>query len=294
MFTEKNKNYNKYAYIEGCLSIVLNLFLFVLKYWAGIVSGSIAITEDAWHTLTDSFTSLIVIVGIKLSSIPGDEEHPFGHGKAELIGSIIIAVILAVVAGTFIIDSIGKLKNHEPANYGIIAIFSTIVSIIVKEALAQYAIWTGKKYNLKSLIADGWHHRSDSLSSIIILVGIFFNSYFWWIDGILGIVIAIILVYASYTIIKDAANLIIGEKPDDKLIENINNIVNSIHPGNTNIHHIHLHRYGNCSELTFHIRLPEDMSLYKAHSIASDIEKSINNKLCIETTIHIEPLKKKI
>ena len=157
------KDINKYISREGWLSIIGNIFLFVLKYWAGIVTGSIALIADAWHTLSDSVSSVIVLIGGKISQKPADEEHPFGHGRAEHIAAIIIGVLLAIVAFDFIVSSIEKFGTHEKTVFGTIAWIVTIVSILVKEGMAQYAFWAAKKANSSILRADGWHHRTDAL-----------------------------------------------------------------------------------------------------------------------------------
>ncbi|MBC8343986.1 MAG: cation transporter [Bacteroidetes bacterium] len=288
---KKQNNQKNYALREGWVSIILNSLLFVLKYWAGIVSGSVALIADAWHTLSDSLTSLIVIIGSKVSQKPADKEHPFGHGRAELVATVIIAVLLAVVAFEFLIQSITKLRTHESAHYGLIAIVVTIISVAVKEGLAQYAFWAGKRSNAKSIQADAWHHRTDAISSLIILTGIFFAKKFWWIDGILGILVAFFIAYAVYEIMKDTVSALIGEKPNDELVEKILKIAKSTIDYDIRPHHLHIHHYGNHQEITMHIKLPADMNLEKAHLIASEIEEKIEAELGICATLHMEPWK---
>ena len=185
---------NTLAIKEGILSIIINTLLFGAKYWAGITTGSIAVIADAWHTLSDSLTSVVVLIGIKVSSNPADERHPFGHGRAELIGSLVIGVLLAVVAANFIADAVRKLIRHEPAHYGTLAIVATAVSIVLKELLAQVALRMGRKVASQSLVADGWHHRSDAISSVVILAGIFAGRYLWWIDAAMGIAVGCLAV----------------------------------------------------------------------------------------------------
>ncbi|MFC2114142.1 cation diffusion facilitator family transporter [Bacteroidota bacterium] len=286
---EKSKVTN-YALQEGWISIIFNSLLFILKYWAGIVSGSVALIADAWHTLSDSLTSLIVIIGSKVSSKPADKEHPFGHGRAELVAAVIIGVLLAVVAFEFVLQSITKLRTHESAHYGTIAIVVTIISIVVKEAMAQYAFWAGKRSNAKSIKADAWHHRSDAISSIVILVGIFFAKKYWWMDGVLGILVALLICYAVYEIMKDTVSALLGEKPDDQTIEKIMKIAKSTTNYDIKPHHLQLHHYGNHSEITMHIHLPSDMNLEKAHYIATAIEENIESELGICATLHMEPI----
>ena len=283
------KKSNFLSYLEGWLSIVVNVILFILKYWAGTVTGSIAIIADAWHTLSDSVSSIIVLIGIKVSAKPADKEHPFGHGRAELIASIIIGVLLSIIAYNFVKESISKLNNHGSANFGSLAIIVTVISILCKEALAQFAFWAAKKTDSNILKADGWHHRSDAISSIIILAGIFLGKYFWWIDGVLGIVVALLIFLATFEIFKDSINHLLGKKPDKKLLTSITLICQEIAGKEITAHHFHLHDYRNHAELTFHIKLPENMSILKAHNIASKIEDQILNNLNIEATIHMEP-----
>ncbi len=164
-------------YAEGWLSIAINLTLFALKYWAGIATGSVAIVADAWHTLSDSLTSLMVIVGAKLSSRPADRDHPFGHGRVEIIVSIIIGVLLVVVGFNFFLESVQKLRENESANFNTLAAVVFALSVVLKEALTRFAFWAGKKTGARSLIADGWHHRSDSVASALILLGIAVGRY---------------------------------------------------------------------------------------------------------------------
>lgn len=285
----KDKQY-LYARLEGWISIAGNILLFALKYWAGIVSNSIAIIADAWHTLSDSISSVIVLVGVMISRKPADREHPFGHGRVELIASVIVGVLLAVIGFEFIVKGIEKLKNREQAAYGIIAIIVTVISIVLKEALAQFAFWTGRKTNLKSLSADGWHHRSDAISSLVILAGIFLGKYFWWIDGVLGIIVGFLIFHASYRILKEGISPLIGEEPDKEIIDKIKKISNQVAGAETEMHHFHIHRYGHHTEITFHIRLPKNYNLDKVHNIATNIEVNIKEELNIEATIHTEPL----
>lgn len=286
----KNKT-NKLAIREGWLSIVVNVVLFVLKYWVGIMSGSVAIIADAWHSLSDSVTSIIVIIGAKVSAKPADKEHPFGHGRTEIIGSIIIGVLLAVVALDFVIESIDKLRGGEGSNFGPLAIVVMVISILLKEAMAQYAFWAAKKTNSKSLKADGWHHRSDAFSSVVILLGIIFGSYYWWMDGAMGLIIACLLFYGTYEILKDAISTLIGEEASPELINDIRKLAEVYCTEDLKLHHFHLHHYGDHQEITFHIKLDGKISLTEAHEVATRLEILIMKEHQLVSTIHMEPRK---
>ncbi len=277
------------GYLEGVTSVVVNIILFALKYWAGVVSGSIALLADAWHTLTDSVSSLIVILGVKLSDKKADHEHPFGHGRWEQVASIFIAVLLAYIAVDFIRESIEHFQNRKSASFGTIAIVVTIVSIISKEGLARYAFMLGKKSGNSSVKADAWHHRSDALSSVMVLAGVFLNPYFWWIDSLLGILISLILLYAVFNILKEAVNTMIGKRPSPELISQIKNLIEENEQQELFPHHFHLHEYGEHRELTFHIKVNKHSTVQQAHDLATRIEQTIKSELNITATIHLEP-----
>ncbi len=286
MNTESNI---KYANIEGWLSLFSNLLLFGLKFWVGVISGSVAVIADAWHTLSDSLSSIILLIAIKISRKPADENHPFGHGRAEIIASLVIGVLLSVIAFNFLVDSIKRLSDHQSANFGTLVIIVTVISIIIKELLAQYALWAYKKTRLNSLKAEAWHHRSDAISSVIILIGILIGKNIWWIDSVLGLIVAFLIFYASFEVIRDAIKPLMGEVPDKNLVSKIKNLISRITDVDVHFHHLHIHNYGDHTEITFHIKLPPHLSLFEAHIITEKIESTIRKELNYEATIHMEP-----
>ena len=283
--------HSKLGYREGLVSVILNLLLFVLKYYAGIASASLALIADAWHTLSDSLTSLVVILGIKLSSKKPDKEHPFGHGRWEQISALIIAILLALVGVEFMKDAIAKLRGHEAADFGWLAYLATVASNVLKEGLARYAFYIARKTGNAAVKADGWHHRSDALSSLMVLAGLFLSPYFWWIDSVLGMLISFMLFYAAYGIIREAVNKILGEEPSEEVIGKVEQIVKAEMGNVAYPHHYHIHHYGDHIEFTFHIKVPGEETVEEAHRKATLIEMQIKTELKIDATIHIEPLK---
>ena len=283
--------HSKLGYREGLVSVILNLLLFVLKYYAGIASASLALIADAWHTLSDSLTSLVVILGIKLSSKKPDKEHPFGHGRWEQISALIIAILLALVGVEFMKDAIAKLRGHEAADFGWLAYLATVASIVLKEGLARYAFYIARKTGNAAVKADGWHHRSDALSSLMVLAGLFLSPYFWWIDSVLGMLISFMLFYAAYGIIREAVNKILGEEPSEEVIGKVEQIVKAEMGNVAYPHHYHIHHYGDHIEFTFHIKVPGEETVEEAHRKATLIEMQIKTELKIDATIHIEPFK---
>ncbi|MDR2555158.1 MAG: cation diffusion facilitator family transporter [Fibromonadaceae bacterium] len=286
--------HKKYGYLEGVISIIVNSALFAAKLYAGVITGSIALIADAWHTLSDSLSSLVVIIAVKISSKKPDSEHPFGHGRWEQIAALFIAFFLAVIAYDFAKDSIARFSHKEPTNFGMLAIVVTAMSVIVKELLAQYAFYLYRKTGNLTLKADGWHHRSDALSSVVVLIGIIFALKYpqaWWMDSVLGLTISLMLFYAVYEIAKETVTKLLGESPSAEFIEKICSAVSSLNLGDLKLHHFHIHNYVNHQELTMHIRLDGQKSIEEGHRIATAIEKKLRSDFGLHTTVHIEPLR---
>jgi cation diffusion facilitator family transporter len=286
MMMEKKKA----GYTEGIVSIVVNSVLFGFKLWVGIISGSIALIADAWHSLSDSLTSIFVVVAAKLSSRKPDSEHPFGHGRWEHIAALFIAFFLMVIGYDFIKESLERFNSQDAVQFGTLAYVITFISILVKEALAQYAFYLARKTGNVSVKADGWHHRADALSSFIVLVGILFAKYFWWMDSVLGIIVSLMLFFAAYKIIKESVAKLLGEKPSPELVKEIDEKVKGLYANDLYLHHFHIHNYVNHQELTLHIRLDKNLSIEAGHKIATDIENCIKEQFGIVATVHVEPM----
>jgi len=281
------------AYKIIWISIFSNLILFIIKYIAGTRINSIAVVADAWHSLSDTLTSIVVIAGFWIASKPPDKEHPYGHGRAESIAAVIVATLLGMIALNFIVDSFERISGHVAVHYGYFAMTALLATVVVKEILAQYSMRIGKKLNSPALISDGWHHRSDSISSGAILLGALLAGSFWWIDGVMGLMVAALLLQATYTILKSSVSSILGEKPSNEMVDNMKKTAYGVHPEITDIHNVKVHSYGDYHELMFDMRLPPNMPVDNAHTIATDVEKAIYNDLDIRSTVHIEPYKEK-
>jgi cation diffusion facilitator family transporter len=288
-FPENMDQKNRYGYMEGIIGVVVNLILFALKYWAGIVSGSLALIADAWHTLSDSASSVIVLGSVKLSSRKPDTRHPFGHGRYQQIASLFIAFLLGIIAWEFLSASVVKFREQEPTSFGTLAIVVTALSVLVKEGLAQYAYWAYRKTGMETLKADGWHHRSDALSSLAVLVGIILGNRFWWMDSLLGFLISLLLFYAVYEIVRSSIDQLLGTKPDKQLISTVKKIIAEVSEREICPHHFHLHSYGDHQELTFHIMLEGSLDINMGHELATQIEMAIREQTGMESTIHVEP-----
>jgi cation diffusion facilitator family transporter len=280
----------KLGYWEGWISIVLNTLLFGAKYWTGSRIASVAMVADAWHTLSDTLTSVVVIVGFWIMAKPADERHPFGHARAENIAAIIIGVLLAVVGLMFGRESILRLLHRQAASFSLFAILVFLASALLKEGLAQFAFWAGKKAGSQAVTADGWHHRSDAIASALIVVGALVGQRLWWMDGALGIGVSLLILWAAIDIVRTTSSSLLGEAPSEELHRAIVESVRREYPDVEDVHHIHLHRYGRNAELTLHIRLPKAMSVGQSHEIGELIVKRLREELKLEATVHIDPV----
>jgi cation diffusion facilitator family transporter len=288
MQLRKGLNFNKLAYIEGWISIVLNSILFVAKYIIGLKINSVSLQADAWHTLSDSLTSMILVVGIYLSAKPADEEHPFGHGRIEKITSLLIGIMLILVAINFLKESLIRITSRKVITFTLASILVQAVCATLKQALALFAFWAGKKSKIQAITADGWHHQSDTITSVLFLIGVALNKQIPLVDGYLGLLISLAIAVTAFDIIKSSVSPLIGEKVPDEIIMKVTDEVEKADPRITGVHHFHMHRYGNHIELTFHIRLPKEISLEEAHEITKKIEDALM-KENIDATIHVEP-----
>jgi len=282
----------KYGYLEGVVSIIGNTILFIIKLILGLLINSIALIADSVHTLSDVGTSVVVIIGFKISKKPSDENHPFGYGRVEYIATLIIAVLLAVTGFGFIQQSIERILNtisitHE--EYGLLIGFIILLSAVVKEGMARFSISLGKKINSDILLADAWHHRSDALASIGVGVSIIGSSYGYFIlDPLFGILISVVIIYVGVILGKTSAQFLIGKSPDKNVIQSIEDIARQV-KGVKNVHDISLHDYGTTKIITLHAEVDKQLLLEDVHAIADSLEEKIKHSMHCSTIIHVEP-----
>ncbi|MBU7013211.1 MAG: cation-efflux pump [Theionarchaea archaeon] len=282
--TEKERAH--YGYLEGAVSIVINLALSFVKFGVGFYINSIALIADGFHTLSDLLTSLVVIIGFKFSQQPPDEEHPFGHGRYEDIASLIIAILLAIVGAQFFISSIERLYRPEIVKGSVVFFLVILSTAAAKEILARYSLYLSRKINSHALLADAWHHRSDALAVIPVAFGILASIYgYYWVDAISGMLVSGVIVYVGYTIARDASSTLLGKAPPDDLIFQVKRLAS--HAGITDIHSVNVHHYGERKVISMHIQV-EPMGLKEAHAIADDVEQKIEEELNASAVVHID------
>ncbi|MGI6144702.1 MAG: cation transporter [Clostridia bacterium] len=278
-----------YGYLEGWLSIVLNMVMAVVKIICALWINSISLLADAFHTFSDVLTSIAIILGFKISEKPQDEEHPFGHGRAEYVTTFIVSAVLILAGAEFLKQSIGKLLNPEPVDYKFTVFVVLIFSAIIKEWLFDFARFLGLRINSQSLIADGWHHRSDAIASLLLAVALFMTQFgFYVIDAVLGIIVSFLIIYTGLELIRDCSSEIIGKAPTKEFIQEVKEIVLNV-DGVKNIHDIQVHQYGQKKYVNVHIEVEPELSVRQSHYIADFVEKILNKQLKVNSLVHTDP-----
>jgi cation diffusion facilitator family transporter len=286
------KNRAKYGYLEALVSIFGNVLLFLIKITLAFFVNSIGLAADALHSLSDVSSSGVVLFGFKLSKKEPDRKHPFGHGRAEHIATLIIAVLLITIGISFIQQSITRILNPEPLTNPDLAIITVIIVLftaLVKELMARYSSLISKKIESEMLQADAWHHRTDAISSIGVVIGII-GSYFGYfiLDAIFGIFVSFIIIYVGIHLIKTSSDILIGTQPKKALIQKLQKLADST-PQINGIHSIYVHDYGHIKIITFHAEMNGELSLDEAHDIADKIEEKIRRTTHYFPVIHVEP-----
>ena len=285
----------KYGYLEAAVSIIGNILLFLIKLLLGLFINSIALIADGVHSLSDVSTSGVVIFGFRIAKKKPDKDHPFGHGRAEYIATLIIAIILILVGLGFIQQSIERIINIESISHQEYAIIITVIvlfSAVFKELMARYSTAISKKINSDVLKADAWHHRSDAISSIGVAIGILGARFgFPILDPIFGIFVAVIIIYVGIDLMRKSSNFLLGTKIEKETTRDIKEIIKETKYAE-GIHKIFLHDYGTNKVITLHVEIDPKLSIEKAHSIADIIEQKIQEKINCTTVIHLEPKNK--
>jgi len=278
-----------YGYLEGWISVILNLVMAVLKTICGLWINSISLLADAFHTFSDVLSSIAVILGFKISEKPQDDEHPFGHGRAEYITTFIVSALLILVGAEFLKQSIEKLVNPEPVDYKVAVFVVLIFSALIKEWLFSFAQFLGLRINSQSLIADGWHHRSDAIASLLLAVALFITQFdLYVIDAVLGIIVSFLIIYTGLDLIKDCSSEILGKAPSEEFIQEVRDLVLNVE-GVKNIHDIQVHQYGQKKYVNVHIEVESELNVRQSHYIADFVEGVLNKQLKVNSLVHTDP-----
>ena len=283
-----------YGVLASIVGIFCNVFLFAVKFVVGFILNSVSVTADAFNNLSDAGSSIISFVGVKMAEKPADRDHPFGHGRIEYIAALVVSFLVLEVGVTFLKDSIGKIRTPEALNFQTVSVAILIVSIAVKLWLGLFNRKLGERINSKVMMAV----FTDSMGDVIttgatILSLIFFRLTGINIDGIVGVGVALVVMWAGVGIARDTLEPLIGEAIDPEVYKEIKSFVES-YDGIEGTHDLLVHNYGpGRSMASIHAEVPNDVDIEQSHEIIDRIEREAAKKLGIFLVIHMDPVEMK-
>lgn len=290
----KIKKSNNLALHVSYVTIIINALLSIGKFIAGILGHSGAMISDAVHSASDVLSTIVVIVGVKISNKSPDKEHPYGHDRFECVASIILSVMLAIVGFEIGLDGFNKILSGNYNNLqvpSLLPLIAAIISILIKEWMFWYTRAASIKTNSGALMADAWHHRSDALSSVGAFIGILFARMgFPIMDAIASIIICICILKAAYDIFVDSINKMIDHSCDESIEEQILKITENLNEIE-HIDDVKTRMFGSKIYIDMEIAVNGNLTLYDSHKIAETlhdiIEQNIEN--CAHCMIHVNP-----
>ena len=281
----------KYIFLGGLVGIISNLLLFIIKLSVGLITSSIAIMADAFNNLSDASSSIITIVGFKLSDKPADAEHPFGHGRIEYISALIVSFMVMLVGFQFVKSSLERIFNPVDIKFEIIPFVLLLISIFVKVWLSSFNKFVGNKIDSSALKAASVDALGDVFTSSCVVISYLAAKFTSFpIDGYLGTLVALFILYSGFSLTKETLNPLLGEAPDPELVQKIQDMVLS-YDNITGVHDLIIHNYGPCRCMaSIHAEVPCDISIMEIHEIIDKAEREISEKLKIYLVIHMDPI----
>ena len=282
---------DSYGRVSGIVGIASNLVLTVMKVLTGLLSGSIAIVADGINNMADALSSVVTLIGFKLAALPEDNEHPYGHARIEYISGMIVSMIIIIVGFELGKSSFTKILHPEELDFSIVTVIILAVSIIIKVLQAAFNKSAGKKINSLTLIATGEDSRNDVIATSAVLISTIVGHIFDInIDGIMGLLVAVFIIYSGITLTKETISPLLGEAPSDELVREIEKRALS-YPGVLGIHDLVVHSYGPGKTFaSIHIEVDSRGNLMDSHELMDKIEVDLRHDLDIFLTCHMDPI----
>ena len=297
LFIKDSKNYKEpsvrqaYGVLSGAVGIGLNILLFFGKWLAGTISGSIAITAEAFNNLSDAGSSIITLIGFRLSGQEPDPEHPFGHGRMEYISGLLVSVAILVMGFELIGSSIGKLRSPEPIESSALVFGILIASILVKLYMFFYNHSLSKKIESAAMKATSVDSLSDTVATTLVLIATLISKYTGLLlDGWFGILVGLFILYTGGSTLKETIDLLLGQPPKQEFIDEVKEIV----LGHSMVHGVHdliVHDYGpGRVMISLHAEVDVNGDIQDIHEQIDHIEHELQEKLHCSATIHMDPI----
>ncbi len=280
-----------YGIMASVVGILCNILLFVIKIFIGLLVNSIAVLADAFNNLSDAASSIISFIGIRMAGKPADKEHPFGHGRIEYLSAFIIAFIIMEVGFSVLKGALAKIRNPEVLYFNFISILFLILSIGIKIWLAVFNRKIANRIDSKVMKATATDCMGDVFTTSVTIISILIYHFAGVnLDGYMGILVALVVMYAGFTIARETIEPLIGEAVDQELYLQIKNFVES-YDGICGTHDLIVHNYGPSKSMaTIHAEVPNNEDVEKSHEIIDRIEHDVLRQLGIFLVIHMDPI----
>ncbi len=280
-----------YGALSSVIGIIANIVLFVFKIVIGTLSSSISIVSDAFNNLSDCASSIITLVGYKIAAKPADDEHPFGHGRAEYIISLILSIIIILVGYELFKNSIMGILNRNKVIFNVFSLTVLIISVTIKIWLSYFNKYLGSKINSDALKAISKDAFNDVIATSATIISLVFSGYTNIpLDGIMGIIVSLFILRSGYEIIKGATSELLGSKPNEELVYQIKDIIEK-NPQKIGYHDLMIHSYGPGKEfVSCDIEFDSKLSFIEAHNIIDELEDEIVKKTGVYATFHMDPI----
>lgn len=289
--TENPKVRAGYGILAGVVGIICNLLLFAGKLLAGILSGSLAVSADAFNNLSDASSSLVTLLGFHLAERPADDEHPYGHARIEYISGLAVAALILIIGVLLGKSSIEKIIHPESIVFSWLTLGILLGSIVVKLWMSLFCRSLGKRIDSMTLTATAADSRNDVISTAAVLLGCLLSHFFdWHIDGYIGLLVALFIVWSGCSIAKQTISPLLGEQADPELTRRIRELVLS-HEKIIGIHDLMVHDYGpgQCFA-TVHAEMSAAEDPLICHDVIDDIERDALRELRVHLVIHYDPI----
>ena len=280
-----------YGTMCSLYGIFLNLLLFAGKYIAGLISGSVAITADAFNNLSDAGSSIITLLGFAIAGKKPDPDHPFGHGRAEYLAGLVLSGVIILMGFELVKSSFEKILHPEPISSGLLPAVILVCSILVKFYMCLYNRSVGKKINSAAMQATATDSLSDSIATTVVLLSMGISYFFHVnIDGYAGLLVAVFIIYAGFNAAKDTVSPLLGQAPDPEFVQQVADIVTA-HPEVVGIHDLAVHDYGPGRVMvSLHAEVSGDGNIFDLHDAIDTAETELKEQLGCIATIHMDPI----
>lgn len=280
-----------YGQLCGIVGIALNVLLFAGKFFAGTLSGSIAVTADAFNNLSDAGSSVVTLLGFRLAGRKPDPEHPFGHGRMEYLSGLVVSALILLMGVELAKSSFQKIVHPEEVEFSVVAVVILLCSIAVKFYMSLYNRRIGKKINSSAMVATGIDSLSDTISTAAVLVAMLVGKFSGlMIDGWVGMLVALFILYSACRAAMETVSPLLGQAPEEEFVRRIEELVLA-HDEVCGIHDLVVHDYGpGRVMISLHAEVPSSGDILELHDVIDGIEMELREQLDCEAVIHMDPI----